>query len=134
MDDFAMSDHSPNDTDLEEDGAGGPKIAASDEMEAALQEAIASSEKREAEAEAASGAEGATSADKMTIEMLSEELQDLKGLHEEKLGEIAEKEDAQLRLQAEFENFRRRSLKEKHIRSRKELITRVTLDRCVVHD
>ena len=108
-----MSDHSPNDTDLDEDGAGGPKIAASDEMEAALQEAIASSEKREAEAEAASGAEDATSADKMTIEMLSEELQVLKGLHEEKLAEIAEKEDAQLRLQAEFENFRRRGLKEK---------------------
>jgi len=110
-----MSDHSPNDTDLDEDGAGGPKISASDEMEAALQEAIASSEKREAEAKATSGAEGAgaASADKMTIELLSQELQDLKGLHEEKLAEIAEKEDAQLRLQAEFENFRRRGLKEK---------------------
>ena len=49
----------------------------------------------------------------MTIELLSQELQDLKGLYEEKLAETAEQADAQLRLQAEFENFRRRSLKEK---------------------
>ncbi len=107
-----MSDetHGNSQHDLE-DGEGGPKIAASDEMEAALQEAIASSEKREAAEKA--GAGGASSADKMTIELLSQELQDLKGLHEEKLAEIAEKEDAYLRLQAEFENFRRRSLKEK---------------------
>ncbi|MCR9096285.1 MAG: nucleotide exchange factor GrpE [bacterium] len=103
-------------TGLDADGEDGPKIAASDEMEAALQEAIASSEKREAEQRAAAGGDsggGAASADKMTIEMLSQELQDLKGLHEEKLAEIAEKEDAHLRLQAEFENFRRRGLKEK---------------------
>lgn len=114
MDDSAMSDHDPEDTDLDQDGAGGPRIAASDEMEAALQEAIASSEKREAQAKASAGVEsGGASADKMTIELLSQELQDLKGLHEEKLAEIAEKDDAQLRLQAEFENFRRRSLKEK---------------------
>lgn len=109
MDDSAMSDSSQHDPENAEEG--GPKIAASDELEAALEEAIASSEKREAEEKAS--ADGAPSADKMTIELLARELQDLKGLHEEKLAELAEKDDAQLRLQAEFENFRRRSLKEK---------------------
>ena len=49
----------------------------------------------------------------MTIELLSQELQDLKGLHEEKVAELELEKDAHLRLQAEFENFRRRSLKEK---------------------
>lgn len=111
MDDSAMSDSSQHDPENAEEG--GPKIAASDELEAALEEAIASSEKREAEEKASADGEGAPSADKMTIELLSRELQDLKGLHEEKLAELAEKDDAQLRLQAEFENFRRRSLKEK---------------------
>lgn len=120
MDDSAMTDKPYDDFENDDlatgtgpEGEGGPKIAASDEMEAALQEAIASSEKREAGEKAAAGGGGAPSADKMTIELLSQELQDLKGLHEEKLAEIAEKDDVHLRLQAEFENFRRRSLKEK---------------------
>jgi len=128
MDESSMShntpgdtpDNTPDGTDLEPENdalaadaeGGGPKIAASDEMEAALREAIESSEKREAE-EKVGDAGGASSADKMTIELLSQELQDLKGLYEEKLAETAEQADAQLRLQAEFENFRRRSLKEK---------------------
>ena len=49
----------------------------------------------------------------MTIELLSQELQDLKTLHEEKLKEFDEQNEQFLRLQAEFENFRRRTLKEK---------------------
>ena len=87
-----MSDSSQHDPENAEDG--GPKIAASDELEAALEEAIASSEKREAEEKASADGEGAPSTDKMTIELLSRELQDLKGLHEEKLAELAEKDDA----------------------------------------
>lgn len=110
-----MSDNTEHDPENVEDGEGGPKIAASDEMEAALREATASYEQREADEKAVAegDAGGASSADKMTIELLSQELQDLKGLHEGKLAELAEKDDAHLRLQAEFENFRRRSLKEK---------------------
>lgn len=113
-------------SDLEEEGletpvAGdgdpgdeGPKIAASDEMEAALREATESYEQREAEEAAAATAESdAASPDKLTIELLSGELQELKSLHEEKLAELAEEAERHLRLKAEFENFRRRSLKEK---------------------
>ena len=65
-----MSDSSQHDP--ENADGGGPKIAASDELEAALDEAIASSEKHEAEDKAS--ADGALSADKMTIELLSREL------------------------------------------------------------
>ena len=91
----------------------GPRIAASDEMEAALREATQALEDREA-ASAAGGRPGdASSADKMTIEMLSQELQDLKNLYEEKVKEFEEQGEHHLRLQAEFDNFRRRSLKEK---------------------
>ena len=92
-------------------GDEGPRISASDEMEAALREATEALEAKE-EAAAPAGA-GGSSADKMTIELLSQELQELKGLHEEKVAELELEKDAHLRLQAEFENFRRRSLKEK---------------------
>ena len=82
----------PEDETLEtaaDSGDGGPKISASDEMEAALAEATASFDQREAEENAASAADSdAASPDKMTIELLSQELQDLKTLHEEKLKEI----------------------------------------------
>lgn len=131
----------PQRTDEPEDG--GPKIEASEEMEAALREATASFEQREAEAEAAAsgGGEAAASTDKLTIELLSTELQELKGLHEEKLAELAEQADAQLRLQAEFENFRRRSLKEKqesfkfgHQNLVKDLLSAVdNLERAIEH-
>jgi molecular chaperone GrpE len=89
---------------------GGPKIEASSEMEEALREATESLEARE---KSAGGPSGTASADKMTIELLSTELQQLKSLHEETVKENAEAEEKSLRLQAEFENFRRRSLKEK---------------------
>ena len=116
-----MSDHPEDETLAAAGSAGegdpgddGPKIPASDEMEAALREATEALEHREAEEKAASAAEAdAASPDKMTIELLSTELQELKALHEEKLEEAEEQADQHLRLQAEFENFRRRSLKEK---------------------
>lgn len=105
---------------VEADGArrereeeGGPSIPASAEMEAALREATESYEKRTSGDRSDSAGESGSATDKMTIEVLSKELQDLKALHEEKLAEQAEQADANLRLQAEFENFRRRSLKEK---------------------
>jgi molecular chaperone GrpE len=49
----------------------------------------------------------------MTIVLLSRELQELKALYEAKLAEFEAQTDQLARLQAEFENFRRRSLKEK---------------------
>lgn len=95
-------------------GDGGPKIATSDELEEALREATEALEERKSGDSGPGTAAGdSASPDKMTIELLSQELQDLKNLHEEKLKESEEQSEQQVRLQAEFENFRRRSLKEK---------------------
>lgn len=95
-------------------GDEGPKIAASAEMEEALREAAEAVRERGSTAGAPRepGAE-AGSADKLTIEVLSQELQELKSQHGEKLAELETLQDQHVRLQAEFENFRRRSLKEK---------------------
>ena len=96
----------PQDPDnTEEDG---PRIRPSDEMEEALNEAVAAVEDRPGGA-----ATGKESADKMTIEALSQELQALKEEFETRGRELEEANDRYLRLQAEFENFRRRTLKEK---------------------
>jgi molecular chaperone GrpE len=84
-----------------------PKIEVSDEMEAALREAT------EAVSKPKSSAEGPASADKLTIEMLSNELQSLKEEFESRGKELEDANDRQIRLQAEFDNFRRRSLKER---------------------
>jgi molecular chaperone GrpE len=112
MDDSVMSDlpDDPSDVDFEADSSedGGPSIEAGSELEEALREATQAMEKSNEPAFDAS-----SSPDKMTIELLSQELQDLKRLHEEKLKEFDEQNEQSLRLQAEFENFRRRSLKEK---------------------
>jgi molecular chaperone GrpE len=107
MDDSVMSDF-PNDDSPEDDG---PTIEASSEMEEALREATQAVEARQTPVDEAA-LESATP-DKLTIELLSQELQELKGLYEEKLKEFDEQNEQFLRLQAEFENFRRRSLKEK---------------------
>jgi molecular chaperone GrpE len=107
MDDFVMSDLPDDDGDsLDEDG---PSIEASSEMEAALREATDAVDARRS----SGSEEQSASPDKLTIELLSQELQDLKGLHEEKLKESEDQNEQFLRLQAEFENFRRRGLKEK---------------------
>jgi len=92
------------------EGAG-PKIEASSEMEEALREATESFDARQQGSVSAASAD--SSPDKMTIELLSKELQDLKQVHEQMLEESNEHAEKFLRLQAEFENFRRRSLKEK---------------------
>jgi len=140
MDDSRMSDL-PEDNAMDSE-VDGPKIAASDELEEALREATRALEERIANARAAETAESdAASPDKMTIELLSQELQGLKNLHEEKLKESEEQAEHQLRLQAEFENFRRRSLKEKqeslkfgHQNLVKDLLSTVdNLERAVEH-
>ncbi len=113
----------------------------SDELEAALREATESVEVRQAERAGEAGDEGSGSADKMTIELLSAELQNTKAEYEANIEKLAEGEDKFLRLQAEFENFRRRSLKEKqdsfkygHQNLIKDLLSSVdNLDRAIAH-
>lgn len=95
--------------DAPDENEDGPTIAPSDEMAEALREATEAVESRR---RAPSDA-GAESADKMTIELLSGELRSLKEEFEARGREIAEEKERFLRLQAEFENFRRRTLKEK---------------------
>lgn len=112
MDVPPMSDRSRNETN--EAGEEGLTIEPSAEMAEALREATAAFEAREAGSAAGpAGANEPRTADKLTIQLLSQELQDLKRFHEEKVQEFADQKDHFVRLQAEFENFRRRSLKEK---------------------
>ena len=96
----------PQNPDNEEED--GPRIRPSDEMAEALREAEAAVGSRPSGAET-----GKESADKMTIEALSQELQALKEEFEARGRELEEANDRHLRLQAEFENFRRRTIKEK---------------------
>ena len=118
---------------------GSPKIEASSEMEDALREATESGEALH-RGSAPAGSD-ASSPDKMTIELLSTELQELKNLHEAKVAESADQTEKSLRLQAEFENFRRRSLKEKQERLKfghqnlvKDLLSAVdNLERALEH-
>ena len=106
-----MSDRSKNQDN--EPVEGDLAIEPSAEMVEALREATEALDAREAATGGGSGGSNAPTADKLTIELLSQELQELKRFHEGKVEEFAEQKDHFLRLQAEFENFRRRSLKEK---------------------
>lgn len=126
---------------VEGDDEGIETIEAGDELEAALREAEQAVEQRQAKRAVEHDSGGASSTDKMTIELLSQELQSLKTEHEATLAAAAESEDKQLRLTAEFENFRRRTLKEKqdtfkygHQNLVKDLLATVdNLERAVVH-
>jgi len=89
--------------------AAGPKIEPSEEMEEALREAEASVEALRGGTETS----GSGSADEKTMEALIAELQSMKEEFEARCNEVEELTDRYTRLQAEFENFRRRSLKEK---------------------
>jgi molecular chaperone GrpE len=112
MEDSRMSDL-PEDDNMDPEGDG-PKIVTSDELEEALREATRAVDEPKVDFRSPGVAENAAeSPDKMTIELLSQELQDLKNLYEEKLKESEEQIEQHLRLQAEFDNFRRRGLKEK---------------------
>jgi len=123
---------------LEDEEEDAPKVSPSAEMEAALRAATESVEDRH---RAADGGDEALSADKLTIEMLSRELQSLKEAFEAREKEIEEGNDRFVRLQAEFENFRRRGLKERqeslqfgHQNLVKDLLTSVdNLERTVEH-
>lgn len=95
-------------SDQKKNGVG-PKIEPSDEMEEALREATASVEARREGAQTPEAA----SADERTMEALIAELQSMKEEFEARCKEVDEGKDRYTRLQAEFENFRRRSLKEK---------------------
>jgi molecular chaperone GrpE len=95
--------------DAEDEPSGG-SLGANAELEEALRQATESIEARES---GRGAGEGQGSADKMLLEALSAELQSLKEKFEELTKERAELEDRHLRLQAEFENFRRRGLKER---------------------
>ncbi len=113
----------PLDDETGSDENDGPQIEASAEIEEALREATEAVEARQQEAKASKTGESqlqqavahgdGPSADKLTIELLSSELQDLKNIHEEKLKETEAQNEKYLRYHAEFENFRNRTLKEK---------------------
>ena len=122
----------------EEEAEGGVQaMAPSDELEAALREA---SDAVGGEKKAAADS-GVGSADKVLLEVLSAELQTLKTEYEMAVEELDKTRDQQLRLQAEFENFRRRTLKDKqdsqlygHQNFVKELLSTVdNLDRAIEH-
>ena len=125
-----------------EEPSGGT-LAPSDELEAALREASEAVEARTSAASDDSGKEksGANAIDKATIEALSNELQELKTRYESETGELGELRDQHVRLQAEFENFRRRGLKERqeahaygHQNLVKDLLGTVdNLDRAIEH-
>ena len=124
---------------LEEDQASGGNLPPSDELEAALREATESVEARHPDRPAAPAASSA--GDKMLLEVLSEELQLLKREYETLTKESDEQKDRHLRLQAEFENFRRRGLKEReeahnfgHQNIVKDLLPTVdNLERAIAH-
>jgi molecular chaperone GrpE len=97
----------------EEEGSEGT-LPPSDELEAALREATESVEARAAGKAAEAGASADSgSPDKIIIEALSDELQLLKKEFDEVKSERDDLKDRMLRLQAEFDNFRRRGLKER---------------------
>ena len=112
-------------------------LAPSDELEAALKEASEAVAERGAAKSAGSGG----GAQEVLLEALSTELQALKAEYESTQSELEKTKDQQLRLQAEFENFRRRGLKEKqesqlygHQNLIKELLPTVdNLDRAIEH-
>ena len=129
--------------DEPEEGTDEPSVGAlppSDELEAAMRAATESVEAREVERQAGSP-ETAASVDKVLLEALSEELQAGKQQFEQLTAERDEAQDRLLRLQAEFENFRRRGLKERqeahnygHQNLVKDLLPTVdNLDRAIAH-
>lgn len=136
----------PGDGDDRQDDPSGDEpsggvLAASDELEAALRAATESVEAREAERKSGHGHAGGASTDKVLLEALSGELQALKKQFEGLTQERDELQDRHLRLQAEFENFRRRGLKERqeahnfgHQNLVKDLLPTVdNLDRAIAH-
>lgn len=118
-----------------------------DELEAALREASEAVDAHHGPRAGRSGAPGgpgaggARAVDVATIEALSAELQSLKGEYESTRRELEESKDRQLRLAAEFDNFRKRTLRERqetqlygHQNLVKELLATVdNLQRAIEH-
>jgi molecular chaperone GrpE len=129
-----------DDPTMAEDEPSGGTLAASDELEAALRAATEAVEAREAGRHGAAS-NSASSPDKVLLEVLSEELQSLKKEFEDVTQERNELQDQGLRLRAEFENFRRRGLKERqeahnfgHQNLVKDLLPTVdNLERAIAH-
>jgi len=119
--------------------AEGGSLTPSAELEEALREASEAVEGRHAGDLRAADAK--PTADKMTIELLSGELQALKAEYESAQADLEQANERYLRMQAEFENFRRRGLKERqeahsygHQNLVKDLLSTVdNLDRAVEH-
>lgn len=115
-----------------EDEPSGGVLDAGSELEEALRAAEEAIDARGAPA---------MSTDKRTIEALATELRELREEHENVLKDRDEHKDRHLRLQAEFENFRRRNLKERqealqygHQNLVKDLLATVdNLDRAIEH-
>jgi molecular chaperone GrpE len=134
----ALADDAEGLEALTEDGEGGA-LTPSAELEEALREASEAVEGRKAGELRA--ADHKPSADKLTIELLSGELQTLKAEYEALQGEIEQAGERYARLQAEFENFRRRGLRERqeahqfgHQNLVKDLLATVdNLDRALEH-
>ena len=108
------------------------RLAPSEELEAALREAAESVDARTAERESRAGGAGGASA--AELEALRAELETTRS-------HLAESEDRLLRLAADFENFRRRTLKERedafaygHQNVVKDLLPSVdNLERAIAH-
>ena len=130
-----------------EESSGGA-LAPSDELEAALREASEAVGERETAKSADSleslespDSPAAAGAQELLLEALSTELQALKAEFEASQSELEKSQEQLLRRQAEFENFRRRGLKEKqetqlygHQNLVKELLPTVdNLDRAIEH-
>jgi molecular chaperone GrpE len=132
----------PEDKQAPDEEPSEGKIDVGEELEAALREASEAVEAHETTGDGAEVPEvPAASADKMTIEALSEELQSLKERYEALVAENGETQEHHVRLQAEFENYRRRGLKERqealqygHQNLVKDLLSTVdNLERAVEH-
>jgi molecular chaperone GrpE len=132
----------PEDKQAPDEDPSEGKLDAGEELEAALREASEAVEAHETTGDGAEASEvSAASADKMTIEALSEELQSLKERYESLVAENDETQERHVRLQAEFENYRRRGLKERqealqygHQNLVKDLLSTVdNLERAVEH-
>jgi molecular chaperone GrpE len=134
----ALADDAEGLEALTEDDEGGA-LTPSAELEEALREASEAVEGRKAGELRAAG--NKPSADKLTIELLSGELQTLKAEYEALQGELDQAGERYARLQAEFENFRRRGLRERqeahqfgHQNLVKDLLATVdNLDRALEH-
>lgn len=113
----------------------------SDELEAALREASDAVEASGKPRVSSSPGGGGSAAGEVVMEALATELQSLKTEYEAKVAAFDALNDQHLRLQAEFDNFRRRNLKEREEAHRyghqnlvKDLLSTVdNLDRAIEH-